>query len=56
MNEELRLCPQCGGEGKLHAGNRGRWKYVECTVCGYRPKGKDTYLHAIEEWNREEGK
>ena len=55
LNKNLQSCPKCGGPGRLHAGNRGRWKYAECTICGFRCKGVETYIKAVDRWN-EEGK
>ena len=49
---ELNPCPICKGVAKLNKGNKGRWKTVECTSCGYRlAKGVKTYQEAIDAWN-----
>lgn len=50
---ELRECPRCKGKPKYRAVNRGRWKAVECTQCGFKTKGCLDYHTARIAWNTE---
>lgn len=62
MDIELKQCPFCGGEAKLHScaeiDNKtltailGNKHGVHCIVCGVATLPKDSVLDAIREWNR----
>ena len=55
MNDELRPCPFCGGNGELYDGEKegtSRFvNYVSCDRCGASTHYKFDIPRAIEIWN-----
>ena len=52
-NKELTPCPFCGGKA-IDKGGYGGITYIKCEQCGAIVSfdGKESYLQAIEAWNR----
>ena len=51
MNEDLRLCPFCGGEPELINEDTYQNNYVRCPHCGVQTHPKQTQEEAITTWN-----
>lgn len=48
--EELKPCPFCGGEARVHE-SAGGWSFVFCEECEAELRG-ETKAEAIEAWNK----
>ena len=57
MTEELLPCPFCGStDVEVHSTDRTHVKVVTCGSCYAESGGSETYIEAVELWNKRENK
>ena len=56
MDEELKLCPKCGGTDcgliALHEVKGYDWYQIACRTCGTNSEWKQSVDDAVADWNR----